>query len=71
MTKRTHQILFAGIIVNLALLLLFLNFLSREFFLCSSSLAMMVILPFGIKGGIYHRIVSTMGIVLYVVMLIG
>ncbi|MCI0449228.1 MAG: hypothetical protein L0Y79_05485 [Chlorobi bacterium] len=70
MTKRTHQIFFAAIIVNLFGLLFYLDFLSAGFILCSISLAMMLVLPFGKKGGIYHRIVSSTGILIYLIFFI-
>jgi len=70
MTKRTHQIFFAAIIVNLFVLLFYLDFLSAGFILCSLSLAMMLVLPFGKKGGIYHRIVSSTGFLFYLVFFI-
>jgi|SRR4029453_611768 len=70
MTKRTHQVFFASIIINLIILLFFLQFLSREFFLCTSSLAAMLILPLGKKGGVYHRITASAGLLLYVAIFI-
>ena len=65
MTKRAHQVLFGLIIVNLFVLLFFIGFLSKPFILCAASLLMLVILPFGEKGGMYHRTVATAGLVLY------
>jgi len=65
MSKGTHQIFFAAIIINLFILLFFLKFLSIEFILCSLSLAAMLVLPLGKKGGVYHRITSTIGLALY------
>src|SRR4030095_2791423 len=68
MTKRTHQVFFALIIVNLVLLLFFITFLSLNFFLCVAALITMLILPLGKKAGIYHRIVSTSGFFLYILL---
>jgi hypothetical protein len=70
MTKRTHQVFFAAIIINLSLLVFFLQFLSPGFFLCAASLTAMLILPFGRKGGVYHRVISTAGLLLYSAILI-
>jgi hypothetical protein len=70
MTKRTHQFFFAGIIVNLILLLFFIPFLSQNFFICLASLAAMFVLPLGRKGGVYHRAVSTLGLMLYILILV-
>jgi hypothetical protein len=49
------------------LILIFIPVFSKAFFVCSASLAMMLILPFGKKGGIYHRVVSSTGLFLYFV----
>jgi len=69
MSKRTHQVFFAAIIVNLVILLFFLNFLSRDFIHCSLSLILMLILPFGKKGGKYHITISTLGIIFYLILI--
>lgn len=66
MSKKTHQVFFALIIINLAVLLFYLNFLSMNFILCLASLVMMIILPFGKKGGVYHRVTSSAGLLLYI-----
>lgn len=41
-----------------------------DIFICSASLFAMILLPFGIKGGIYHRLISSMGLLLYIVLFI-
>jgi hypothetical protein len=66
MKKRTHQIIYSLIIINLLLLLFFMQFFSARFFLVLASLVFMLILPLGRKGGMYHRIVSTAGLVCFV-----
>ena len=66
MTKRTHQVFYSLIIINLILLLFFIQFLSLRFFLTLASLVLMLILPLGKKGGMYHRIVSTAGLMCYI-----
>ena len=71
MTKRTHQIFFAAIIVNLVFLLFLLKFFSAEFILCLCSLATMLILPLGRKGGAYHRIISTIGFLIYITLYVS
>lgn len=68
MQKKTHQIFFAAIIINLALLLFYLKFLSPPFIICSASLLAMSILPIGRKGGLYHIIVSSLGLCLYTIL---
>ena len=67
MSKKTHQIFFASIIINLLLILFFIKFLSLNFFVCIASLSMMIILPFGRKGGKYHILISSAGLLLYIV----
>jgi len=65
MTKRTHEIFFAAIILNLVLILILVNLTSLEIFFCSCSLLAMIVLPLGRKGGTYHKIVSTSGLILF------
>jgi hypothetical protein len=65
MTKRTHQIFYSLIIINLLLLLVFVQFFSTRFFLVLASLLFMLILPLGKKGGVYHRVVSTVGLLCF------
>jgi hypothetical protein len=67
MKKQTHQIFYTAILLNLFLLLFYLKFLSGDFLLNSASLAAMIVLPLGQKGGVYHRIVSSVGLGLYLV----
>lgn len=71
MKKRTHQVFYSAILLNLFLLLFYLKFLSVNLFLNSASLAAMIALPLGKKGGVYHRIVSSVGLGLYVVMFVA
>lgn len=66
--KRTHQILFAAIIINLVLIIFFLKPFTLEFILCLVSLSMMIILPFGKKGDLFHKVISSTGFVLYIIL---
>ena len=66
MTKQAHQFLFALLNINLVTNLLFLQFFSASFFLCAASLVMMLILPLGKKGSLYHIVVSTAGLLFYI-----
>ena len=70
MKKGMHQVFYSAIILNLFLLLFYLKFLSVDFFLDSASLGAMIALPFGRKGGVYHRIVSSVGVGLYFVLFV-
>jgi len=63
MKKITHQVLFAAIIINLTLILFVYNFSGHLLF----SVLCMLVLPFGKKGGMYHRIVSSVGLLAYVI----
>jgi len=65
MKRQTHQIFFVAIILNLLLVLLLVQLNSVSKILCILSLAAMVILPFGKKGGAYHIIVGSCGLILY------
>lgn len=69
MSRITHRIFFAAIIINLVLILLFSKLNVFSAVTCLLSLALMLILPFGRKGGIYHRVISTLGLLLYFLML--
>jgi hypothetical protein len=71
MTKKTHQILFALIIINLISLLFFLKLFEHDFNHCSASLIMMIILPIGKKGGKYHITVSTLGLLFYFIFILN
>ncbi|MBE2217157.1 MAG: hypothetical protein IAE90_03065 [Ignavibacteria bacterium] len=69
MTKQAHQFLFALLIINLVTNLFFLSLLSVAFFLCAASLVMMLVLPLGRKGSLYHIVVSTAGLIIYIALL--
>jgi hypothetical protein len=71
MTKQAHQFLFVFLIINLVTNIIFLKWLSAAFFLCSSSLVMMLILPLGRKGSFYHIAVSSAGLIIYSILLIN
>lgn len=66
-TKRSHQAIYSALIAVLAVnVYLNLGDITR-LGLILTSLAMMLILPLGIKGGYYHRIVSSLGLMLYII----
>jgi len=71
MSKRTHQFFYVSIIINLIALLFFFKLFEHDFNHCSASLLMMLILPFGKKGGSYHIIVSTLGLLFYLILLLN
>lgn len=68
--KRLHQLLFAAIIINLILILIFETLPAVNFLICSISLILMLILPAGKKGGRYHIIVSSSGLMFYVALIL-
>lgn len=66
-TKRSHQAIYSVLIAALAVNAYFSLGDITRLVLILSSLAMMLILPLGIKGGYYHRIVSSLGLMLYII----
>ena len=68
--KKIHQIMFVSIILNLALILIFVKLPFYEKIICALSLCMMTALPFGKKGGSFHIIASSAGLILYIIMLL-
>lgn len=65
-TKLTHQVIYILLIANLILLLYFLNFLSNKFLFYLLSLILILAMPLGKKGGVYHRVVSSLGLFTYI-----
>jgi len=63
--KKLHQLMFAVVIINLVLILIFEELSSLNFIICSLSLLSMLILPFGKKGGKFHILISSTGLLLY------
>lgn len=70
MKKSTHQIFFAAIIINLVLIIIFVRMEILSVLIICLSLLTMLLLPLGIKGGVYHRVLSSLGLFLYVSMFI-
>lgn len=66
-TKRSHQAIYSALIAVLAVNAYFSPGDIVGLGLILTSLAMMLILPLGIKGGYYHRIVSSLGLILYII----
>ncbi|HAY33842.1 MAG TPA: hypothetical protein PK536_10925 [Ignavibacteria bacterium] len=67
-SKKIHQLMFAVIIINLLFILAFAEISSSGFILCIMSIMMMVIIPFGKSGGIYHMITGSAGLLLYIIL---
>ena len=65
-TKLTHQVIYILLIANLVILLFFLKFLSGIFLFFMLSLIFLLALPLGRKGGVYHRAVSSAGLLVYI-----
>ncbi|MBX7044501.1 MAG: hypothetical protein K1X86_01585 [Ignavibacteria bacterium] len=65
MKKITHQILYALIIINLAALFFFAELTLFGKMVILFSLFFMAMLPLGKKGGVYHIITSTLGLIFY------
>jgi hypothetical protein len=70
MRKQLHQIIFSGLLLNLTCLLYFADYKEVNSFLLISSLFFLLILPFGKKGGAYHVLVSTTGILIYTIFML-
>jgi len=70
MSKRTHRIFYAAILIILATELYLLKFLSDSFLICSFSTLSLLLLPLGKKGGIFHIIFSSTGYLLYFLFLV-
>ncbi|HMQ78912.1 MAG TPA: hypothetical protein PKE39_08420 [Ignavibacteria bacterium] len=64
-SKILHSIMYALLLIVLLALLIDLNFLSNKFLLYSVSFLLILVLPAGTKGGLYHIAVSTSGILLF------
>jgi hypothetical protein len=60
-SRRPHQVIYSLLIINIILLLLYLGPGAEKFYLYFFSLAFLLALPFGRKGGAYHIIVGTLG----------
>ncbi len=65
-SKTHHQAAYIILVVNLFCLLYMLNFLSNKFLLYFLSLLFLLFLTYGAKGGTYHKIISTLGIGMFV-----
>ncbi|HWA05646.1 MAG TPA: hypothetical protein VG961_03790 [Ignavibacteria bacterium] len=66
LSKFMHTVLFAILLIVLLALILNLNFLSNKFLLYSASFIIILILPAGTKGGLYHIGVSSAGMLTYI-----
>jgi hypothetical protein len=67
--KKIHQIMFMSVILNLIFILIFIKLPFYEKIICALSLLMMAILPFGKKGGRFHIIASSAGIIFFIILL--
>ena len=67
--RKIHQIMFVSVILNLALILIFTKLPFYGKIICAISLLMMAILPFGKKGGRFHIIASSAGIIFFIILL--
>lgn len=66
LSKVIHTIMFFILAAALFILIIDLNFLSNKFLLYSVSFLLILILPAGRKGGLFHIGVSSAGIIIYV-----
>ncbi len=70
-SKTAHQLIYPLLILTLIFVMLFADLESIGFSFAGFSLLMLFILPFGKKGSLYHKIVSTAGLILYLLFLIS
>ncbi|MCY7361660.1 MAG: hypothetical protein LH629_06265 [Ignavibacteria bacterium] len=69
MQRMVHQIFFFSIIINLILVLIFVNNSIWEYLLCTFSLISILILPFGKSNrDLFHRFFSSTGMIFYFIM---
>lgn len=64
-TIRTHQVIYSLLIINVFFVMFFVDLFSTGFVFGVISLIMLLILPFGKKGGTYHKVISTVGFLSY------
>lgn len=69
MTKLMHRILFAGVLISLSVIAFYQNIFTLKFLLVILSLAVLFALPFGKKGGKYHILMGSAGILIYIIFL--
>lgn len=67
--RSVHQIMFASLIINLIIILIFSKLPLSEKIICALSLSAMLMLPFGKKGGLYHIALSSAGLVLMLLLI--
>lgn len=70
-SKNVHRVIYTLLILNLIFVVFFADMESMGFTFAGFSLGMMLILPFGKKGSMYHKIVSTLGLILYLLFIIS
>jgi hypothetical protein len=71
LSKTAHQIIYALLFLTLIFVVLSADMESIAFSFAGFSLIMLIILPFGKKGSMYHKIVSTIGLILYLLFIIS
>lgn len=64
-SSRTHQIIYSLLIINVFFVLFFVDMFSTGFVFGVISLITLLIMPFGKKGGAFHKAVSTVGFLSY------
>ncbi len=70
-SKNIHQLIYTLLILVLIFVMFFTDMESMGFTFAGFSLGMMLILPFGKKGSMYHKIVSTLGLILYLLFIMS
>jgi hypothetical protein len=65
LTRKFHRIIFSVLLLNLTVLLFYVNFHEANSFMLITSIFLLLLLPFGKKGGVFHILLSTAGIFIY------
>ena len=65
--KPVHKVLFSALIISLVLIMFLSELSALSMILTGVSLLCMLLLPLGNKGGLYHIILSTLGIIIFAV----
>lgn len=62
-----HKVLFTTLIISLVFVMILSELSTLSMFLTGVSMLCMLLLPLGSKGGLYHIILSTLGIIIFAV----
>lgn len=70
LSRNIHQGIFTLLLLDLTVLLFFIQFVNTGSVLLVLSLFFLILLPFGKKGDTYHIVLSTAGILTYSILFV-